>query len=142
MLLSQTSKYAIRAVMHLTDADSDEPQLCKDIARELEVSASFLAKILSDLVRHHLLVSFRGRGGGFSLARPAGGIKLLDVVEAAGSPLDEACVLGLPKCSEESPCPVHCEWRSIKTDIIHLLSAKSVQQIVDEAAGKRSATVF
>lgn len=140
MLLSQTCKYAIRAVMHLAERDSEDPELCKDIARELDVPASFLAKILQDLVRHRLLVSFKGRGGGFSLARSARQIRLLDVVEAAeGSPMGEVCVLGLPRCSEESPCQVHSEWRAIKADIMQMLSAKSVQQIVDEAASKRPA---
>ena len=83
-MLSQACKYAIRAVLHLAERASGDPRLCKDIARELDVPADYLAKILQALVRHGHMASSKGRGGGFRLNRSADEIRLLDIVEAVG----------------------------------------------------------
>ena len=76
-MLSQACKYAIRAVLYLAQRGGKDPLLCKEIASELDVPEQFLAKIMQDLVRHKLLVSFKGRRGGFNLLRSTRQISLL-----------------------------------------------------------------
>ena len=131
MLLSQTSKYAVRAVLHLAQNDG-HPWLSRDIARVLDIPEHFLAKIMQNLSKSGLLHSAKGRGGGFRLAKPAGEIQLLEVVRAIdGSHFGEACILGLPECSEENPCPLHNRWSDIKEEILCMLGAKNVVELAE-----------
>ena len=100
---------------------------------KLDIPPFFLAKILQDLSRRGLLLSYKGRGGGFTLARPAGNIRLIDVVEAIeGTGFSDECVLGLPDCSDESACAVHAKWKLAKAEILSMLGEKSVKELVSE----------
>ena len=111
-----------------------EPVLSRGIARELRIPEHFLAKILQDLSRNKLLHSFKGRGGGFRLARGPESIRLLEVVEAIdGREFGQGCLLGLPVCSAEAPCPLHYQWSDIKATILHMLEQTSIQHVVDES---------
>ena len=121
MILSQASKYALRATIHLA-RNTDRPQLSRDIATALDVPSQYLAKILQDLARHGILSSAKGRGGGFRLARPAAELELINVVRAIeGQNFGEGCVLGLPECGSEDPCPLHNQWGSIRESVIQML---------------------
>ena len=134
MILSRACKYGLQAVLHLARHD-ERPLLSKEIAQALSIPQHFLAKILQDLSRRGLLQSFKGRGGGFQLARSADEIKLLDVVETIeGGEFDAGCVLGLRECSEEKACPVHYQWKEIKAQIFSMLSDKSVKGLLDDTA--------
>ena len=83
-----------------------------DLADELGVPGNYLAKILQSLVRGRILVSERGRGGGFRLARPPHEIRLIEVVggfDDLGK--ERQCLLGHGACSDVGACPAHAEWR-------------------------------
>ena len=134
-MLTQACKYAIRATLHLAERSSGDPQLCKDIARELDVPADYLAKILQALVRNGHMASSKGRGGGFRLNHSTDEIRLVDIVQAVdGRVFGSECFLGFKVCDEESPCQLHSEWAAIKEDIVQMLSEKTLQQFADEAA--------
>ena len=44
----------------------------------------------------------------------------------------EKCVLGLKRCSEVQPCPMHEQYKSIKQLLIKLFTNKSIQQLANE----------
>ncbi len=121
MILSQASKYALRAAIHLA-LHKGQPQLSRDIATALNVPGQYLAKILQDLARHGVLTSAKGRGGGFRLSKAAEDVELLTVVRAIeGQHYGEGCVLGLPECSSEDPCPLHNQWGAIRDGLLQML---------------------
>jgi len=131
--MSQACKYGLRAIVHLAQ-HRDEPVLSRDIARELRIPEHFLAKILQDLSKNTLLQSFKGRGGGFKLARSADDIKLLEVVQAIDGPqFGQGCLLGLPECSDNSPCPLHYQWSELKESILRMLEETSIQHVLEES---------
>ena len=133
MIISQACKYGLRAMVHLAQ-DNDEPVLSRDIARELQIPEHFLAKILQDLSKNKLLHSFKGRGGGFRLARSPDAIKLLEVIEAIDGPeFGQGCLLGLPECQDEAPCPLHYQWSEIKGTILHMLEQTSIRHVLEES---------
>ena len=132
MLVSQACKYGIRACLYLAQHNNG-PLLSREIAHALNIPEHFLAKILQDLSKHRLLHSAKGRGGGFRLARPAGQIKLLEVVEAIdGTDCADECILGLPACSETAPCALHSRWAGIKQEILELLYQQSIEELASE----------
>ncbi len=97
--LSYATTLALHATALLAGRRGPEPAPVGDLAVALGVSENHLAKVMQRLARHGLVVSRRGPRGGFSLARPARRIRLLDVYEAMEGPLaDRVCMLERPVC--------------------------------------------
>jgi Rrf2 family protein len=74
-----------------------------DLAQELVASEAHLAKVMQRLVRAGIVQSTRGPKGGFTLARPADEVTLLEVYEAVEGAVEPArCVFGEPVCGRKS----------------------------------------
>ena len=86
-MLSQRSRYALRALVHLASRGDFRPAPIGEIAEAVAAPRKFLEAILLELKRRHLLVSSRGRMGGYALARPASEISFADVIRALDGPL-------------------------------------------------------
>lgn len=135
MLLSRACTYGVRAVLFLATRTDSRPVLVKDIARRLGIPFHFLGKIVQEMVKAGVLVSYKGRNGGVALARPTDQIKVREVVEAIDGPdLLKGCVLGLPECSGDYPCPLHGKWSGIRGEIETMLSERSVAEMMDGLA--------
>lgn len=67
MLFTKASEYALLALIHI--ARNDKPKDVDSLSAELNISKSFLAKILQTLAKDNLLQSFKGAKGGFILAK-------------------------------------------------------------------------
>lgn len=105
-MLSQTIEYALRAMIHLSSLPSGTALNSESIAQGTKVPKGYLSKILRDLVVAGLVVSQRGPNGGFTLAREAGDITMLDVINAV-DPIERirTCPLGNP--DHVQLCPLH-----------------------------------
>ncbi|MBL9027623.1 MAG: Rrf2 family transcriptional regulator [Myxococcales bacterium] len=102
---SQTIEYALRAAVWL--ADHEGGQTTQQIAEATQVPASYLSKVLQGLRRAGLVIGQRGQGGGFTLARPAAEISVLDVMDAVEPTRRiETCPLGIPSHGVRL-CPLH-----------------------------------
>ena len=86
-MLSQRSRYALKALIHLAGAVATRPLPIGGIAEATGVSRKFLEAILNDLRREGLVESTRGKLGGYRLARPAERISFADVIRASEGPL-------------------------------------------------------
>ena len=127
MIFSRACEYGLRAIIHLASRSEKAPVLVRQVAEDLSISGSFLAKIVQVLARRGFIRSHKGPGGGITLARPAEEINLLQVIDAMdGSAFAHSCVLGIPDCSDEAPCPLHDQWGAIRQNIVDMLGSKSV----------------
>lgn len=81
MRLTSFTDFALRALMRLA-GDPDRTFTTDEIAREFGISRNHLAKVVQELAFAGYIVTQRGAGGGFRLARAAGSITLGDVVRA------------------------------------------------------------
>lgn len=82
-----------------------ETVMLEEISREEESPASFLGKIFQSLARAGLVRSVRGSGGGFTLAKPADQITLLEVFEAIEGKLAlQRCQQTVPGCERQEGC--------------------------------------
>ncbi len=90
-MLSITSKspYAVRALVELHRMGDSDPVPIAELARRGEIPTQFLEQLFAVLRRAGLLRSQRGVKGGYSFARPAGQITVLDVVELLDGPLGQ-----------------------------------------------------
>lgn len=105
-MLSQTVEYALRAMVHMAALPPDTAATSEAIAARTKVPRGYLSKILRDLVVAELIHSQRGPSGGFTVARPASRITILDVINAV-DPLKRItkCPLGNP--AHLNLCPLH-----------------------------------
>lgn len=80
-MLSQKTRYTIRALQHLADTVGREsPVPLAEISEAQNIPAKFLTVILSEMSREGIVQSFRGRDGGYKLALPAVDISYGDIV--------------------------------------------------------------
>ncbi|POM24407.1 HTH-type transcriptional regulator CymR [Actinomadura rubteroloni] len=86
MRLSARVDYALRAAAELSVA-GDRPVTAVQLAEAQQIPPKFLENILGQLRRSGLVRSQRGPEGGYWLARPAGDIKLADIIRAIDGPL-------------------------------------------------------
>ena len=79
-MLSQKTRYTIRAFQHLADHWGKGQVQLADIAEAQNIPPKFLTVILSEMVREGLVISTRGRDGGYELALPPVDIRYGDII--------------------------------------------------------------
>jgi Rrf2 family cysteine metabolism transcriptional repressor len=88
-MLSITTKspYALSALVELHRQGGAGPVPIAELARRREIPVQFLEQLFATLRRAGILRSQRGVKGGYTLARPAGEIPVLELVELLDGPL-------------------------------------------------------
>ena len=134
IMLSNACKYAIRSILYLgIQTDENNKVNVKKVAEELEVPQPFLAKLLQQLTKSRLVSSTKGPNGGFYLSEDNKQNTIWDIIEVIdGSSKFDNCFLGLSKCSDENPCPVHFIVSPFKESILKNFRDKSISQYVEE----------
>ncbi len=100
------------------------------IARAESLPAPILRKVLHLLTRKRLLRARRGPGGGFCLARRPELVSLKDVVAAVdGLEHLQRCAVGLARCSDDAPCPLHHTWKGMREQMLRYLEATSLSEM-------------
>jgi len=133
-MLSNTSKYAIRAVIYLAlYASSQKKTGIKEISEELNIPSPFLGKILQLLAKHQVLESTKGPHGGFCLKKPAIDISLMEIIEIIdGADSFETCVIRTSKCSQDTPCSLHDKIAPYRKGIKSLFITESIADLASE----------
>jgi Rrf2 family protein len=124
MIFSKACEYGIKAAIYVAEQSINGNRASlKGISKEIDSPEAFTAKVLQTLVKNNIINSVKGSTGGFEAdLKKIKKIKLIEIVIAIDGSLHEGkCVLGLSKCSEISPCPVHNKYKHIKKDILEML---------------------
>lgn len=129
-MFSQTTEYAIRALIEIATRPEGEQVLASELAETLDIPQHYLSKLLQQLVRTRVLKSVRGRNGGFSLAKSPAKICLREVVE----PFEdlkkfEDCILGQSVCTDAGACPLHDFWKDVRERYLDELDSKTLQDL-------------
>jgi Rrf2 family protein len=117
MRLSRKSDYALRAVRHLSGLPKGTLGSINSISEAESVPREFLAKILKDLTRSGILLSFQGVKGGYSMANEPKTVNFLDVIEAIDGPLHlNLCTEdGRCRCDNYKKCDLRVFWLAQET---------------------------
>ncbi|HRW62986.1 MAG TPA: Rrf2 family transcriptional regulator [Bacteroidales bacterium] len=144
-MLSNTCKYAIRAVIYLALNESENKKIgIKEISQELDIPTPFLGKILQTLAKNKLLLSTKGPNGGFRLGKAADKISLLNIIEIIdGLDLFDNCLIGLRSCSASADtdlqCPIHHKYFPISKQLHNLFKTETIGMLakeIKESGGK------
>jgi len=115
--LSKKTTIALHALAYI--AANGENHLCPviRISVALDVSPTFLAKVLQPLVKLNILESTRGAHGGFSLLKSAKKLTLLDLILTINGPFSTSyCLFEQPTCKTGS-----CIFSELNIKIAHII---------------------
>ena len=133
-IFSKTCEYAMRAVFFIAAKTADGGRVgIKEIATGIGSPEHFLAKILQDLSRRGVIQSAKGPNGGFYVDEVILNMPLSSIVEAVdGNGIFTGCGLGLEQCSEDNPCPIHHDFKSIRNQIQALLKTTKIGEFNED----------
>lgn len=118
--LSEAGNLAIHALGYLVSVGPNIPVTAAQIASDIGVSESHLAKVLQKLAREGVIGSTRGAKGGFFGGAKLADLPLLAVVAAVDGPIKaEGCLLGTPVCSAGA-----CRLNGLMQRIVNILNTE------------------
>lgn len=130
MQLTREGDYGIRSVLYLARQPYKKISFVTEISEDYKIPRSFLAKILQKLVKAKIVRSYRGVKGGFSLARQAKDISVLDVLEAIEGKLAmNICLADKKKCDFSRNCPIHSVWASVQSKVVEVLKKSNFEDL-------------
>lgn len=133
-IIRRHTDYAVRALLHLADSGG-RALTGRQLADYSDIPISFAYKVLKMLGRADIVVSRRGRPGGFRLSRCPEDVSLQDVVEAVQGPVSVSqCVLDPSVCGRSETCPVSATWFELQHDMVRFLKATSIADLQQGAA--------
>jgi Rrf2 family iron-sulfur cluster assembly transcriptional regulator len=134
-MLSNTSKYAIRAVIYIAFYGTREHNIdIRTISNKLDIPSPFLAKILQVLARHEILSSTKGPNGGFGMKKDPFSVSLYDIVKIFdGDDLFKKCLISLRVCNADGiQCPMHAKYEEIRKQLIEMFKHQSIGKLANE----------
>lgn len=111
-MISQKAKYALRALAALARAEAKRPMLIAEIAEQQKIPKKFLEQILLDLKHRGIVMSKRGKEGGYLLLRPAHEITFGEVLRMIDGPiaplpcLSQTAYRRCDDCLSEAECEI------------------------------------
>ncbi|MBS1666334.1 MAG: Rrf2 family transcriptional regulator [Bacteroidetes bacterium] len=137
-MLSLTCKAAIKAVIYLGAKSADDKKYSiKEIAAYINENEHTVGKLLQKLVKANVINSSKGPTGGFYLTPEQQKQPISNIVDAIdGEEVFGLCGLGLSKCSEAHPCPLHDDYKKIRDAFKSLCRQKKVSELQDKYLAK------
>ena len=135
MILSRACNYGILATLYIAKEERSKSGYTsiRKLSKELNISFHFLTKILQTLTSEGILHSHKGPKGGVMLAKKAEEITILDLIYAIDGPdIFFECVLGLPGCGNERPCPLHDQWAEVRENLKAMFEGKTLADTAGE----------
>jgi Rrf2 family protein len=137
MEISRRTDYGVRVILDLATNEENGRASTHEIAERQNIPSPFLAKIVSQLSLAGLVTTYRGAGGGVTLARPAADISLLQVIEALEGPVRlNRCLIEPDACPQNGHCPVHGIWAKAQGELVSLLKCTTFDDLAESSRSK------
>ena len=111
-MISQRAKYALRALVALAKARPEQPLMIAEISRSQTIPKKFLEQILLELKRAGIVMSRRGRLGGYALLRAPDAVTFGEVLRLIDGPiaplpcLSKIAYRRCADCADEATCEI------------------------------------
>lgn len=131
-MLTNKAKYALRALVFLTEEYGKGPVLISKIAEKEGIPKKFLELILLELKNHGILQSKKGKGGGYLLGKTAASVSVGTVVRLMDGPLapvpcvSETAYRRCDECNDEKTCSVRLIMKEVRDSIAEVLDRASL----------------
>lgn len=137
MKLSTKGRYGLRALIDLAVYSENEAVSIQSISQRQQISDSYLEQLMAKLKKAGLVVSIRGAGGGYRLAKPAAEISVGDILRALEGNLSAVICPGNDEgaggCESADICVTRYVWQRINDSITHTVDTIMLEQLADES---------
>jgi Rrf2 family protein len=145
-MLSQKSKYALKAMMVLAKEYGEGPVLISSIAEREGMPRKFLELILLELRNRGLLQSKKGKGGGYFLGKPPAQVSLGEILRDIDGPLAPvSCVshtayMRCQDCPNEETCGVRMAMKEVRDATAQILDSTTLADVLKRVGTATSRT--
>ncbi|KAA0257416.1 Rrf2 family transcriptional regulator [Deferribacter autotrophicus] len=131
MKITRATDYALRVMVFLAKAEKGKVFMRSELSKYCEVPDSFLGKILQVLAKKGLLVSGKGKKGGFKLEKKPDEITLYDIISAVdGEVFINECLDNPKFCSKADSCSINNILNNIKIKFVNDLKSYTLKDFL------------
>ena len=133
-MISQKTRYALRALLYLVEKDEGAPVQLATIAETQQIPRKYLELIMLDLKKADLVKSTRGPKGGYRLSRAPDEISFGDVVRVMEGPIALVSCASVNfyepcgDCHDEETCAIRRAFGIVRDQTTELLDGISLAQ--------------
>ena len=137
MEFTSKSEHAIHGIYYLSNKPENSITYVSEIAREQNVSESYLAKIFQSLAKAGIVNSYRGSNGGYTLSRMPEKINLKEIIEAAEglNPIFN-CSGVKSNCSINIHCMIQDTFHEAEIKMFEVLENVTMKNISEQLNGR------
>jgi Rrf2 family transcriptional regulator, cysteine metabolism repressor len=133
MKVSTRGRYATCALICLAEEYGKGPISLKRISQDQKISMKYLENIMRLFINAGIVMSVKGKAGGFILAREPEKIKMGDVVNVAeGVVMPIHCITDSSKCPRVATCPAKYMWKDLQEGIFSHLNTRTLSDLVSQ----------
>lgn len=135
-MLTQKSKYALKALSVLAKEYGQGPVLISDIAHRENIPRKFLELILLELKNHGLLHSKKGKGGGYFLAREPRAISVGQVIRTLDGPIaplpcvSKTAYMRCHECRDERTCGIRIVMQEVRDATAKIMDSTTLEDML------------
>ncbi|MCK5830576.1 MAG: Rrf2 family transcriptional regulator [Methylococcales bacterium] len=132
MRLSNTSQYAINIMVAIAEHKETKLLNAKSISDTFDIPYKYLTRIMPQLVEAKFIISTRGREGGYSLAKEASSISIINILNAVNDSLHASkCILKPGMCDANNKCALHDSWMVPNKSIKIMFNQTTLESITN-----------
>ncbi|NTT87694.1 RrF2 family transcriptional regulator [Tabrizicola fusiformis] len=141
-MLTMKGKYGLKALSDMALADPGAVLQSAEIAQRHGISKKFLDAILADLRLAGIVVTRKGRSGGYRLARPADVISVGEVLRVLDGPLapiacaSRSAYVPCTDCRDERACAVRLAMLEVRDAVASVLDRKTLIEMATAGLGR------
>lgn len=138
-MLSNKTKYGIKALLYIHKNSEDAPIPISKIATDENIPRKFLESILLTLRKGKILGARQGKYGGYYLLKKAEDIYMSEVLRILDGPIAMIPCVSLnfyescADCPDEEFCGVHGLMLEVRDSVLDVLTHKSLAQLAQES---------
>ena len=132
--ISARGRYASRIMVFLASQPQDVPVTIHEIASAEAISPAYVEQLMMPLKVAGMVVSHRGRAGGFSLGRDPETISVADVLEAVEGKVSVAPCDAVNVCDRAPTCPTRGIWMKASSLLDELFAGATIAALARDAA--------
>ncbi len=137
MALSTKGRYAARIMVYLAMHEGTGPVTKYQIAESEELSPDYIEQIMVRLKSAGLVMSHRGRKGGFSIGQDPKHVTLGDVLAAVEGPIRPVPCIDT-YCKRQASCPTRPVWEKAVAVLENLFGRTTIAQMAEQTQAQES----
>lgn len=132
MMITTKGRNALKVMIDLAQHEGEGYISLTEVAERVKESQKYLESTVSQLSQNGLIVSARGKSGGYMLARTADKYTVAEIITAAeGSLAPVSCLDGATPCERADSCLTMPLWRELDEVIMNFLNSKTLSDLLN-----------